>query len=753
MPGKTTAEDGVEEQPGVLDPAVRRGTRAGSRSRRAPTPAEHRSTQRRDIQGMRAMAVLLVLVNHAELGRLFTGGYVGVDVFFVLSGFLITGGLAREIRSTGRVSFAGFYARRARRILPAATATLVLTLLASAFVYQAADLDKVSTDVIWAAFFAANLHFAQSGNDYFALSTFETPVQHFWSLAVEEQFYLVWPVLLMLVTVLPRARRVATGPRAARAYAALRRVQALRRATLLIAVLCLLSLGWSVYDTGASPSTAYFSTFTRGWELGLGALLALIADQLSRLPAGAKAVLSWVGLAAVLLAGISFTATTAFPGHAALLPVLGAAAMVAGGIDGPRYGATAVLGVAPMRFIGDISYSIYLVHWPLLVLATAWAGGHLGTGTKSALTALSIGLAWLCYRFVETPFRRIGDVKGRRTIRTRRVLAMWPAALVATVVPAFAIGQAMAAAPTTTSASAQQKARSKAAAPDAVSTLRDQVVTAAARAKSGAALPAKLSPSLANLAGDRTSPPDACWSPTKGQITHKICPEGDTTSSDVMVVWGDSHAGQWLKPLAALAKQHHLKLIPLTKASCLPADVVQTLDGGGAYQQCATYRKWALQQITRLKPKLVVVTGLLATPILDPDSEEKLSDSAGTERFAEGSARTLKTLSTLTDRVDVLSDQSRLTQEATTCLSARSADMSSCAKPPTSVTTARNAAWKRSAEQNGARFINMMPWECANGICPLVVDGTIVYRDDHHLSTTYTVRLQPVLAKEIDFPS
>lgn len=696
---------------------------------------------------MRAIAVLLVVASHAEIKHILGGGYIGVDVFFVVSGFLITGLLAREVRSTGRVSFSTFYAKRARRILPAASLTLLLTLLVSTLVYTDGDLSKVATDVKWAAFFAANLHFAQGGTDYFAAATFETPVQHFWSLAVEEQFYLLWPLLIALMLLPGRRRLRGSGPRATRSRIALGRVQALRRAAVLIGLLSLLSLAWSIHDTNVSPHSAYFSTFTRGWELGLGSLLALTADRIGRLPDVLKATMSWVGLAAVLFAAVVYTPATPFPGSAALVPVLGAVLIIAGGVDGPRYGATMVLGLRPMRFIGDISYSVYLVHWPVLILANAYAGDHLRIRYKLLLIVMAIALAWLSYRWVETPFRR---TKRRGLHATVRSLALWPAALAMVLAPAAVIYQSTMAQSSTTAAAAQKVAQKEAKKPSAVSSLRAEVAKASDKARAGDALPAKLVPSLVHLPDDKTEPSDACWAGTRDKTSHKLCPSGDTKATTTVVIYGDSHAAQWLKPLSAMAKQHHIKLIPLTKAGCMPADVHLRYKGI-AYDQCDTYRTWAMQQIKQIKPKLVILSGLLDTPILDPDTGKEMPGAKGTKLFKDGAARTLEKLHSLTDEVDIISDQSRLPKDAGTCLGSRTANLSTCAESPDKVTVARDAVWKSTAAKHGADYINMQPWECHDDVCPIVVDGTIVYRDDHHLTTTYAERLRPVLAEKIDF--
>ncbi|NUO34874.1 MAG: acyltransferase, partial [Dermatophilaceae bacterium] len=220
---------------------------------------------------MRAVAVLSVMLSHAGIAG-FAGGYVGVDVFFVISGFLITGILAREVTRTGRVSIAGFYSRRALRILPAATVTLLVVCAVSLLVYTTSNLRLVLQDIGAAALFSANIDFALAGTDYFSTSAFVSPVQHFWSLAVEEQFYLVWPAVIGLIMYLgARARGSVGSSRPAT------RAVALRRSAALILLLAILSFWWSVHRTGTNPQMAYYSTFTRTWELSVGALLALAA--------------------------------------------------------------------------------------------------------------------------------------------------------------------------------------------------------------------------------------------------------------------------------------------------------------------------------------------------------------------------------------------------------------------------------------------------------------------------------------------
>ncbi|WP_141014897.1 acyltransferase family protein [Nocardioides sambongensis] len=243
--------------------------------------------RRLDIQGLRAIAVLTVVADHAGVGPL-SGGFVGVDVFFVLSGFLITSLLVREADRSGRISLLGFYARRARRILPAATLVLVATLAFAAATLSYLRVERIATDVGWSAVFLANVHFSRLGTDYFAEGLPPSPVQHYWSLAVEEQFYLVWPPLLMLVLWL-------TGRRAAERAGAGERRRIEGPVAIVVAVLGVASFAWSVHLLGDNQTAAYFSSLGRAWELAVGALLAVLAARLERMPTALRWVLSGAG--------------------------------------------------------------------------------------------------------------------------------------------------------------------------------------------------------------------------------------------------------------------------------------------------------------------------------------------------------------------------------------------------------------------------------------------------------------------------
>jgi len=248
-----------------------------------PTAAIARATRRRDIQGLRAVAVLAVLLFHAGVAGV-TGGFIGVDVFFVLSGFLISGALWRELAATGRVRLAAFWARRARRLLPSAALVGITTVVASALLLSPLRGRSVVRDALAAALYALNYRLAAQGTDYLSLDAAPSPLQHYWSLGVEEQFYLGWPLLLLVAALAGRRRRSARAPVLAAVVA-------------VVGVVAVASFAVSLHLTDASQPFAFFSLPSRAWEFAVGAAVALAAGRLRGLRPGVAAVLGWCGLA------------------------------------------------------------------------------------------------------------------------------------------------------------------------------------------------------------------------------------------------------------------------------------------------------------------------------------------------------------------------------------------------------------------------------------------------------------------------
>jgi peptidoglycan/LPS O-acetylase OafA/YrhL len=641
---------------------------------------------RDDIQGLRAVAVLLVVLGHARVPFL-QGGFVGVDVFFVLSGFLITALLLAQ----ERISLADFYARRARRILPAAALTLVVTDLVAQHLLNFVRAREAVSDSIWAALFGANVHFAQVGSDYFSRGQPPSPFLHFWTLSVEEQFYLVWPGLLVLALLLGRRHMMAV-----------------------VAVLGAASLAWSVHDTSASPATAYFSTFARGWELALGAALAIWAPKAAP---RARAALGWLGLAAIACAAVLFSATTPFPGYAALLPALGAALVIAGDARG--------LSWRPLRYVGDRSYAYYLWHWPVLVIATEYAGHDLSLGARLLLLAGAFGLSVASYAFVENPVRRMRPHAWRGAL-------LWPAAVAIVLVTAVFALRSLG------ETAARIDAASAAVRPGA---LRDSrtvaqtrplaaVVAAVRAAERGGPIPSPLTPPVGELRGDFYSFPDGCA--PSGRVPTTICRLGDTSSGKSMVVFGDSHAQMWMPAILRMAVRDHWLVRPLVKLSCVP----RSWNGTGA---CHDWYVWAKRQAAALHPQVALIVGSWAGTADPVQAIKPVKQLAAALRHSAAG-------------VVVVGDPSRQKRDPVDCLLARGATMKTCTTAQRKVQARTDSAIQEGMRRLGAGFIDVRGWFCARArraphaqLCPLVVNRTITAVDRGHVSKTYALELaQPL---------
>jgi len=350
---------------------------------------------RPDIQGLRALAIVLVVLYHAHIPGV-GGGFVGVDVFFVISGFVITGVLLRERASTGGTSIIAFYARRVRRILPAASLVIIVTVLAAYVLLGPLSGRQTAVDGQWASVFLVNFHFVAQETNYLASQTPPSPLQNFWSLAVEEQFYVVYPTVFLLVASI------------------LVRTSLRLRMTVLLGATIVASFALSVVLTSSDPTSAFFSPFTRAWELALGALIAVSTGSLRRMPTAVARTMSWLGLGAILTAAVVFTSATSYPGWLVAVPVTGAGLVVAGGAVGASMGAESVLRLRPFQLLGLISYSLYLWHWPVLIMAMEWRGvAVLPTMDNVVLVLVALALSIGTYVVVENPVRHSRTLVAR----------------------------------------------------------------------------------------------------------------------------------------------------------------------------------------------------------------------------------------------------------------------------------------------------------------------------------------------------
>ena len=666
---------------------------------------------RTDIEGLRAVAVLLVVAGHAGVPWL-TGGYVGVDVFFVISGFLITSLLLREAEQTGRISVARFYGRRAVRLLPAAALVLLATLAAARFFLPAVRIGDICRDALAATGYVANLRFAEIGTDYLSADRPPSPFQHFWSLAVEEQFYLVWPLLILAAAHLGRRRR----PLAA-----------------VLAVLVAASFVLSVTETVRSQPWAYFGPHTRAWELGAGALLALGATRLRRLPGAARAGLAWAGATAILLAAWRFGESTAYPGWRAALPVAGAVALIAAG----GAGAGALLALRPLQFVGRLSYSWYLWHWPVLLIAPAALGVRGTIGQKLLLAAAALGLAWATHRWVENPLRHRPALRDR----ARRGLGLG-AALSGAMAAAAALMLLM---PHGVTAGARRPdlAATLAAAADPAAELT-RTIEASRRM---GALPANLRPALAAAGRDRPRVwSDGCHADVPAVTVPDGCVYGDPAGPRTVVLFGDSHAAQWFPALEKLAADGHWRLVEVTKSSCSAADVPLWHDTlKRAYSECTAFHRAAVERIRALRPALVVVGSSFNYRPAAP-----AADLAGQWRAAWD--RTFDQLRSSGARVAAIADTPYMARSVPDCLAepANAAHAGNCTRSLRSAVRGpeQREVFLSYAGSERATVINPTAWLCTDA-CPPVIGNVLVYRDSNHLTTTYATLLAPLLSAHL----
>jgi peptidoglycan/LPS O-acetylase OafA/YrhL len=683
---------------------------------------------RGDIQGLRAVAVLTVIAAHAGVPFL-PGGFVGVDVFYVISGYLIASLLYREILVTGKVSIGAFWGRRARRILPAATLVTVVTVLLSLAWMSLLDARQVVIDALWASAFAANIHFAQQGVYYFAEGEGPSPLQHYWSLAVEEQFYVLWPLLLAGCLVVTRWLRRGKG----------RGVERLPRSAVLtmLVILTVASLAWSIHATVASPSSAYFSTFTRAWELGVGALVALIPPtfvrRLTRLSLETMAV---TGAVMLMTACIVITSETPFPGIAALLPVLGTAMLIMSGAaadsPGRRTLSSQLLSVAPMRMIGDWSYSLYLWHWPAFILPPVALDRAMTPLEKGLAVLVVLTLSAYSYRYIEMPFR--SGRPAHKLVR-RRALVLYPASAVLIVATAGSAwwwtgyqGGEHGDAPPITVAGAPI---------DGMHDNTEALVRASvSAAKDKRAVPSNLTPDLLNL---RDSIADVGECDYEDNV-RKLCPHGDGDRS-VMVI-GDSHARAWIPAFARIIEEGDWTAYYLVKPQCTAAHLtIASLDSDEPFTDCSTFQEWVVDQVEAIHPDLVVVAS--SPPVNGVfNGEERVTSVNGIiPLLSAGYDDLFFELSQYADQVALVRDVPKSPDDPATCLSSGSPSLGDCMFEPVERSTVLGDVAVDSARTSGIEVVDPTPWLCYQGECPIVIGGTLSYRDTDHITTEYAANL------------
>jgi peptidoglycan/LPS O-acetylase OafA/YrhL len=652
---------------------------------------------RTDIQALRAVAVLAVVLNHLWPNRL-PGGYVGVDVFFVISGFLITGHLGRELADTGRVRLGRFYARRVRRLLPAAFLVLGFSLVAAYLLLPYPRWAATAQHVLASALYAENWLLAAESVNYSAADAAASLSQHYWSLSVEEQFYLLWPLALLLC-----GKRIAV-----------------------VIGVGVASFACCVYLTGASQ--AYFVTPVRMWEFALGALVALAGARLV-LPARVAGLASFAGLAMIVGSAFAFDHTTPFPGYLALVPTVGTALVI---MAGARWH-TALSAARPVQWLGDVSYSLYLWHWPLILLAPFTFGQTLALPHKLAVLACSLLLAAGTKVLVED--------RGRSWRPTaRRTFAVMVAGLVVLAVSACGLqwtyGQQVVEAERQTSARAGAPCHGADAmvgpCPDPFGPAQ---VTAMGPANEYYRLPPECRLTDDNMAGD-----------TK---TTNVCDfSGGAPAPEVVWLVGDSHAVQWQGPLVDLARERKWVLKSGTLGGCPFAKIefigYRAPATDGFPSACMDWTNRMTDVVAADRPSHVFVSFFARMEFADDGSGRSQP-----EQYREGLEPLWRKWTGAGARVVVLADPPLNGDvRSADCVTLNATDPLACAvdravaQPPDPL----SAAARSTNDDPGVSLIDLTDYFCDEQRCYAVIGNVAVYYDANHMNLEFARSLTPMLA-------
>lgn len=645
------------------------------------------SAFRADIEGLRGVAILLVVLFHCDMPG-FLGGFVGVDVFFVLSGFLITGILVHEIQTTSGLNLVEFYARRARRLLPAFAVTLVATLLIGAFILTPQELDLAARAARSAALHMSNVFFDRNSGDYFSPNVQSNPLLHTWSLAVEEQFYLFWPLLILL---------------------SVRWWRSTNALFTLLAGLTLISLGIGIGFTLKGGTFAFYELPARAWEFGIGGLALFSSRTNQRAFSPWGPAMGWLGFLAIIGTAYFLSVTSAawFPGWVALIPTLGTAAVLVAGAEQPYRGIGVLLTSSPLQRLGTLSYSWYLWHWPFLVFSAALLPSLSAPG-KVGVASVSLAVAAASHHFIERPIR------FHQSLLRRPALSVGLAA----AIMVFSLGASL---------------FSIKFAEDMANEPRMRAITAATQ----------------NTTKVLTE--QSCY-PSLGSPEVRRCDFGHETAKIHIVLFGDSHAMQWFNPLKQMAELNGWKLTTIVKPACPAFDIrpstFQAQDVSQLEQYnaaCDQWRTYALNLIQTLHPTLVLLGN--ATSHLGQQYEHLFATPSqpSLDELRNGVQHTLTSLKGR--HVVIMRDSPHFPYHVPTCV-ARSirrdrdpeasciADQSIVLNPDvykSELAGARNLPY--------VHFIDMTDLFCQMGICKPVQGNTIAYKDFDHLTNDFTGRL------------
>jgi peptidoglycan/LPS O-acetylase OafA/YrhL len=737
---------------------------------------------RPEIDGLRALAVSLVILCHLQITG-FSGGYVGVDIFFVISGFLITNLLINEYQSNlasgqrGHISFRNFYLRRVKRIVPMALTVIVVALVYAYFNYSQARFSQVRNDAIWASLFGANIHYMQESLNYFQQAQAVSLLQHYWSLAVEEQFYLVFPALFLLFArIKSKAKSWLITPLIA------------------VSLLSIVSLVSAIISD--TPNQSYFSSFDRAYELGIGVLLAIVLALLKfSLSTALTNFLSLSGIALIAFSVLSFDDGSRFPSASALVPTLGTALILFSEMNSERLSAVgSVLARKPLVYIGKLSYSIYLWHWLVIIMVKDQISAS-PLILNALIVVTTLLLSVIGYQLIEHPIRKL-PVPARFTqpvaisVRSKVLVAT---ASFTTIALVFAVATGrielgstqqvvtspevrITQAPSDTSSSTPTpKASSSASAEPSTAPSATSAPTAQPTVKSSVAASAKPTPTPKVLSysdlldafkdkvreGNMLNTVPANMSPTVSQLTPLrdrqwrncmdvairaiTCEFGNKSGGKTAVILGDSYALAVYNTILGALDLTKWNVVALNMRECMVADIVPFNWGeaGGVRADCAPHRDWTFNYLQETKPDLIFISDQPTHPIAQGNKD---AGEAHDQLWEEGLQRSMQTLGKLNSKIVYLGvPDSGWGTSLINCTNAQGELKKSCFG---SISWNRNyvVTQKYATESVGGLFIDLKSWICDLGTCPPIIDNTPVFYDGAHFSEAFATKMAPLLA-------
>lgn len=666
------------------------------------------------VQGLRAIAVLAVVLYHFWPGRI-TGGYVGVDIFFVISGFLITGHLMRELTATGGVRLGQFWARRARRLLPASLLVLLFCALVamSPYLTPTSALPNEIREILASTFYVENWYLALNSADYLNHSGDPTTVQHYWSLSLEEQFYVMWPLLMLLA-----------------AWIGVKFFRGARRRAVIgvLAAVTAVSFVFCVVFTITDPAPAYFVTFGRMWQFGVGALVALV-PMLRVRNAWGSFVLGWAGIVVLVYAIFTFDGQTPFPGYMAAIPTLGAAAVLAASNTERWWYPTRVLAIRPAQFVGDISYSLYLWHWPLIIIAPSVPFWGLTIYHRVALLVLCFVLAWLTKRFVEDPARSWKVL----TSRPARV-TLWSSLGAMLVVTAVAATAWAVNAPAYNAGvrDIQQLQENPPPCFGAASVLDP--------ACEGTDFGTEILPAPGFAGIDRPSDEQCFVQLTDSRPVSCTFGSDDPDAPRVALV-GDSHAYQLLSTFQRIADEEGWQLVTWFKGAC-PWNTTPLSTPGAFGAACTEWREGVTAAMADADLDAVFTAAIATTPY----------SSAGYDSSYDAAvAGYVDAWDQMLDQgipVITVVDNPVWETDPNKCL--RTRDAGECDGVRADVLVADDPLRDAAAERDAVTLLDFTDVFCGPDTCSPVVGGANVYRDQDHLTVTFADTLAPWYAEAVN---